>query len=147
MLITFLPDDIFYLISHYLDYFSYQNLKLTSNLLYRLNNIYFSRKIKLIKDFFNQSLYKNFSDLKYLNRKGLLINLYSVINNPLKYSSYKIQCISWFQYNFSYLPKGYIVEGYIKCIDDAWLIHDIASNKIHPLTDPFIFPKSMRIVI
>ena len=69
-----------------------------------------------------------------------------MLNNPQKYVFKKIQFISWFQYNFSYFEPGNIIEGYIKCINDAWVITDISTKRIHPLIDPFIFPKSIRVI-
>lgn len=146
MSIIFLPDDIFYLISKYLDYFSFQSLKKTCIAISSIKDFYFFKKIKIVKYFFNKYIYQNYSDLKQINRNGHLINLESIVNNPSRYLNKKIQCISWFQYNFSYLPKGYIVEGFIHCINDAWIIKDIESNRFHPLIDPFIFPKSIRLI-
>lgn len=147
MSIIILPDDIFYLISNYIDYFSIAKFKITCKRTLLIKDHYYYKKANIIKKFFNKYIFQKFADLKSKNRKGHLINLNTILNNPQKYVNIKIQCISWFQYNFSYLPKGYIVEGYIHCLNDAWIISDIDSNKIHPLIDPFIFPKSIRMLI
>lgn len=144
MSILYLPNDIFYHIFLYLDYFSYENMIITLKI--KLNFLYYKKKCNLINNFFYKKFFAKFSDLKFMSRKGHLVNLDSVLNNPQKYVFKKIQFISWFQYNFSYFEPGNIIEGYIKCINDAWVITDISTKRIHPLIDPFIFPKSIRVI-
>ena len=146
MLNIFFIDDILNNILNYLDYFSFLSLKKICYESYKINNNYYITKIRPILNFIYKNKYEKFYDLKHLKRKGYLINLKLILNNPFKYLNKRIQCISWLQYNFSYLPKGYIIEGFIHFIDGAWILYDIDSKKIHPLTNPFIFPKSLRII-
>lgn len=143
-----LPIDIINEISIYLDYFTYSKLQLTCKYLYFSNsNKFFIKKADFIKLYFKKMYYNNFYDLNCLRRKGILINLCNILNYPKKYLNDKIQCISWYQHNHSYLPIGYIVEGYLlENPINTWVILDINSKKYHPLSDPFIFPKSIRII-
>jgi len=146
--ITYLPNDIYYILSKNLDYFSYLNLKLSSKKLDNINFLFFKRKAIIINNFFIKKFYSKFDDLKQKNRNGFLINLENILKNPNKYSGSLIQCISWFQYNFQYIEAGNIIEGFIFKDEptDAWVIRDIYSNRIHPFLDPFIFPKSIRVI-
>lgn len=144
--IKLLPNDIIYLLSFYLDYYSY--LKIINLLKESDYNflLFYKRKANIINTFFYKKFYSNFCDFKLKGRKGHLILLDSILNNPKKYINEKIQCISYFQYNFSYFEPGYIIEGNIHCINGAWILLDIDTNRIHPLINPFIFPKSIRLL-
>ena len=144
MSIKLIPFDIFSHLSLYLDYFSYLNLSIVIR--EKLDFLRYKKKGNIINNFFYKKFFTNFSDLKLMSRKGHLVNLDSVLNNPQRYIFEKIQCISWYQYNFSYFEPGYIIEGYIHCINGAWVISDIVTERIHPLINPFIFPKSIRII-
>lgn len=144
MSIKLIPQDIFYYTSFYLDYFSYLNLSKALNM--DLIFLFYKKKANIINNFFYKKFFTNFSDLKNKARNGHLINLDSILNNPQRYFYEKIQCISWFQYNMSYFEPGYIMEGYIHCINGAWILSDIDTNRIHPLINPFIFPKSIRLI-
>ena len=140
-----MPKDIYYNIFLFLDYISF------SNLIYCIKEdtnffIFFKKKANILNNFFYKKFFTNFSDLKSISRKGHLINLVCVLNNPQRYIFDKIQCISWFQYNFSYFEPGYIIEGYIHCVNGVWIITDSVTKRIHPLIKPFIFPKSIRII-
>lgn len=149
MHISELNNDIFYYITTFIDYHSVFNFLNTSKYLKKKKNylLYFYKKKALILINFFKKNYINFYDLKNNNNKGLLINLNNVLSFPERYINNIIQCISWYQHDLTYLPKGYIIEGYILNYPyNTWVIHDLSSKKIHPLIDPFIFPKSIRII-
>ena len=144
MYIKLIPNDILIHFSLYLDYFSYLNLSIAMKM--KFNFLNYKKKGNVINNFFYKKFFTKYSDLKVMARKGHLVNLDSILNNPQRYIFEKIQCISWFQYNFSYFEPGYIIEGYVHCINGAWVISDIDTERIHPLISPFIFPKSIRII-
>ena len=147
MSIIYLPYDILYTISLYLDYNSYYLFKKVLHNEFYLEIDHFDKKINTIKRFFKKKLYYNFADLKNLNRKGCLLNLNKAVDNPEIYEGKTIQCVSAFQYNFSYIQEGNIVEGkLIKTDYDAWVILDKSVNKIHPFINPFILSKSIRLI-
>ena len=147
MSIIYLPYDMLYTISLYLDYNSYYLFKKVLSKEFHLEIDYFDKKINIIKKFFKKKLYYNFLDFKNLNRKGYLLNLKKAIDNPEIYEGKTIQCISAFQYNFSYIEAGNIVEGKLLKTDyDAWVILDKSVNKFHPFINPFILSKSIRLI-
>lgn len=141
--------DIFYYITTFIDYFSIISLLNTSKYFYNKKEyllIFYKKKSLILINLFKK-YYINFHDLKETNQSGLLINLNNIIAHPENYVNKIIQCISWHQHDQTYLPKGYIIEGYlIKYSHDTWVIYDISSKKFHPLSDPFIFPKSIRLI-
>lgn len=149
LLITNLPNDIFYVITKYLDYTSYIYLRFCCKDFYKFNFLLtFNKKANIINRFFLNKFYSPFSDLKLLNRNGYLVNLENLLKNPKRYDGILVQCISWFQYNFQYIEAGNVIEGLIfkHKQTNAWIIQDIETNKIHPFLNPFIFPKSIRII-
>ena len=147
MSIICLPYDMLYTISLHLDYKSYYYFKKTLSKQFHLEINYFDKKINIIKNFFKKKLYSNFSDFKNLNRKGYLLNLKKTLDKPEIYEGKTIQLISAFQYNRIYIETGTIVEGkLIKTEYDAWVVHDKTLNKVHPFINPFILPKSIRII-
>lgn len=143
-----LPDDIFYVISKNIDYFSYINLQNTCKSFTRFKMHFFNKKANIIINFFKNKFYYNFKDLKNMNRSGHLINLDTILQHPEKYKNEIIQCISWFQYNHTYIEASNIIEGFVykHLPTDAWVIYDIETTKLHPFINPFIFPRSIRII-
>jgi hypothetical protein len=142
-----LPFDILYYITHFLDYKSYYIFKKAFSSQLNIENDFFDKKINIIKNFMKKKLYSNFADMKNLNRKGYLLNLEKTLNKPELYEGKTIQLISAFQYNFSYIEAGNIVEGkLIKTEYDAWVIFDKTLNKVHPFINPFILERSIRLL-
>ena len=143
-----LPYDTLNLISNYLDYFSYMNIKLSCKEMFKFKNLTYKNKADIINNFFYKKFYLSFKDMKLMNRTGYLVNLDMVLKNPDKYRNLLIQCISWFQYNFQYIEAGNIIEGNLfkHHQTNAWLIKDNYTNKYHPFLNPFIFPKSIRVI-
>ena len=147
MNIIYLPHDMLYTITLYLDYSSYFYFKKVLSSEFGLENNHFDKKINIIKKFLKKKLYYKFADLKNLNRQGYLLNLKKAVDNPGIYEGKTIQCISAFQYNFSYIEVGNIVEGKLLKTDyGAWVILDKNVNKIHPFINPFILSKSIRLI-
>lgn len=146
MSIIYLPYDILYTITLYLDYKSYFIFKKVLSNEFNIENNYFDKKINIIKNFIKKKLYYNFFDLKNLNRKGYLLNLEKALNKPEIYEGKTIQLISAFQYNRLYIESGKIVEGKLINDNGAWIIYDYEKRKVHPFINPFILPKSLRLI-
>jgi len=142
-----IPDDIFiHVIPLFLNYYSYLNLRSSHRIFHNLDLYYYNKKCNIIKTFFKKYMYESYADLRGFNRSGHLINLKTIMNNKLKYTNQIIQLISAFQYNFSYIETGSIVEGKLLLLHDAWVIKDEYHHKIHPFIRSFISKKSIRLI-
>ena len=149
-----LPYEIINKLSFYLDFHSYENLIKTSK---KLKIIAYKdikkKKIKAAKQIFKlfNDFKNNYVDLKF-NRKGYLINFYKLLKNPHLYKNKKIQFMSRFQYFHYNVIPGEIAEGKLSYDKntDSWHINldtDFNYPKSHLLYEPFILPKSVRVIL
>jgi hypothetical protein len=155
-----ISEDIFFIISNYLNYYSLINLiYVNKNINYILKNIV-KRKLDKSALIINKFFYKvknSYSDLR-LKRAGYLINYKRLYKHPELYIKKKIQFVSKFQYHPYNLKSGEIGEGelYYHTESDTWFFdldnyfYNYPNEECLPLNHllfkPFIYKKSLRIL-
>jgi hypothetical protein len=139
-------DIINYVIFKYLSYFDIINLKHSNKYFNYINLDFFHNKCNIIKSFIRNKMYNSFIDLKGLNRNGYLIKFKNMNRNINRYNNKLIQFICPYEYSYTFVSTGNIVEGKLIQLQNAWVLYDDYTKKIHPFIKPFIIEKSIRII-
>ena len=139
-------DIINYIIFKYLSYFDILNLKHSNKCFNYINLDFYHYKCNLIKIFFKRKMYHRSVDLKGLNRNGYLIKFKNMNRNMDRYDNKLIQFICPYEYSYTFVLTGNIVEGKLIKLQNAWVLYDDYTKKIHPFIKPFIIEKSIRLI-